>query len=385
MITRKRGKPSVSEQLTERLILAHNPGQIAPRVFSDLDGRFGLVEPLDIAAKCADIAKKVAAAAESAVTKANAASTPADAVRASYPWLLEVSPVNVILEAERAATVNDQAVSALMAHLVNHLIIGEGLKQIATQARAEIVEDVDQIPKEFREFCVKLQVEGVTVTPIERLSKARLRQVADLIKGFTGNGDDASHVNGVDGSEQVETAAASASSSVNSTEMPELGRSRERIGSAHLHDNSRLSTSAAETVVDPVSDPMAAKAAAIGYVVTERLALTAADLAVLGAPAPPQGIELRLLGSEVRHKVDLRMMSESGDMAGVEHILMQRWVKDGQSYGDDAQLAKRWSWELLVMRKSYEVPDYPEAWWEGVILPSPEPGAGSVRQLRRKA
>jgi hypothetical protein len=378
VITGKRGKPSVSERLIERLIIARNPEDVAPRVFSNLDARFGMVEPMDIASKCKDIAEKVSEAAKSAIGEAHAASTPADVVLASYPWLLGSSPENVIHEAERAATVNDQAVSALMAHLVNHLILGEGLKQLATQARAEIVKEIDEIPKEFVDFCNKLQVEGVTVTPIARMSKARLKQVVALIQGITGNDVEALHVNAENGAEGTASTQSTASLGGNCTEVCDLER-------AVLQENARLTAEAVETVVDPASDSMAAKAAALGYVVTERVAVTSAERAILDAPTPPEGIEFKRLGAEPRHAVDLRMMSECGDMAGVEDILMRRWVKDGQPYAEDAELAKRWSWELVVMADLSEPALFPPGWWDGVLLKSPEPSSGRVRQLRLKS
>jgi hypothetical protein len=385
VITGKRGKPTVSERMIERLIIARNPQEIAPRVFSNLDARFGMVEPMDIASKCKDIAQKVAQAAGSAIAESQSTSTPADAVRASYPWLLGSSPENVIHEAERAATVNDQAVSALMAHLVNHLIICEGLKQIAAQARAEIVEEVEEIPKEFVDFCNKLQVEGVTVTPIARMSKARLKKVAALIQGITGNDVEALHVNAGDGQEVEVSMKTPPFSNENCTELPELGREGETPQSEALQESSRLSADAAEAIVDPDSDPMAATAAALGYVVTERVAVTPAERAILDAPTPPEGIEFKRLGAEPRHAVDLRMMSECGDMAGVEDILMRRWVKDGQPYADDAELAKRWSWELVVMAGLCNPALYPKGRWDGVLLKSPGPSSGRVRQLRLKS
>lgn len=385
MITGKRGKPSVSERLIERLIIAHNPESIAPRVFANLDARFGMVEPLDIASKCKDIAEKVEQAAELAIGVAHAASTPADAVLASYPWLLESSPENIIHEAERAATVNDQAISALMAHLVNHLIIGEGLKRVAAQARAEIVEEVDEIPKEFIDFCNKLQVEGVTVTPIARLSKARLKQVVALIQGITCNDDDGLHVNAVDGSEVAVSKPSVASAGERCTEMPELRRKDEIAYSTALQENAILSAEVVETVIDPASDPMAAKAAALGYVVIERAAKTQDDLAVLDAPAPPKGTELKRLGAEPRHPVDLRIMSESGDMEGVEDILMRRWAKDNQPYANNSVLARRWSWELVVMAGLCDLAKYPKGWWDGVLLKAPEPSTRRVWQLRVKS
>lgn len=377
MITGKRGKPSVSEKLIERLILAHNPGDVAPRVFSDLDGRFGLVEAMDIASKCKAIAEKVAKAAESVIAEAGSASTPAEAVRAGYPWLSDMSPVNVILEAERAATVNDQAVSALMAHLANHLIIGEGLKQIAAQAQREIVREVDDIPKEFRDFCNQLQVEGVTVTPIARMSKARLKQVAALIRGLTGDADEDPHVNPNTVSDGPLSAQSIASMGDRGSEVAELQPE-------DLHENSGISADRAERIVDPASDAMAARAAEFNYQVFERLAVIPADIAALDGPKPPEDVEFRMLGAEPRHRVDLRMMSEAGDLAGVEEILMKRWAKDRQSYADDAALAKRWSWQLVAMSETCDPAVCPPGWWDGVILKSAGTSADHVRELRAK-
>ena len=189
-----KGRPSNSRIILDRLVLAHNPEQAAPNVFKGYGAGVDLVEEMGLEAKISRISAAVASRLENARDSAlrlldsedgpeGRLSGPNARLGALRPWSSDDYPENVVFWAEAEFFANDRIVSGLIAHLVEHIAIGEELRQIALVARRRAEDELAQMPVAMTEFANRLVACGISREEVRFMSRARMEAVIAAIRG----------------------------------------------------------------------------------------------------------------------------------------------------------------------------------------------------------
>jgi hypothetical protein len=189
MIKRSRGRQSRQTELLEKIVLAHGPDDAGPLVLKDLQVPYGLVEELPPLEKLARISDLVATHLEKAGIEAvkrhdSGEGNSAD-MGSKRPWSDKDTPANIVATTEALYFTNDRMISALTAHLVNHLIVREELRSVAHAARRRAaVELDDDVPALLREFLRILRIEGgLLAADVNPLSPDRIPAIMEAING----------------------------------------------------------------------------------------------------------------------------------------------------------------------------------------------------------
>jgi len=183
-----KGRPSSSTVMVERLVAAHNPELAGPNVFNGYGSRVDLVEETGLDAKLSRISAMIASRLENAAKSGSklrdSETGPEGSLGAHRPWSSDDCPENVVFWAEAEFFANDRVVSGLTAHLVEHIAIGEELRQIALSARRRAQEELASLPMYMVEFANRLIACGVSRNDVHHMSKDRLNAVIAAIRGM---------------------------------------------------------------------------------------------------------------------------------------------------------------------------------------------------------
>ncbi len=169
------------------MTVVHDPEAAGKMLFGDGLASEELVEDVGIEAKLAAISGKITSRLESVSKRAKidrdsegeASNSPA----LLRPWLNDENPENVVSSCEQQFYANDRLISALLGHLVEHIIIGEDLRSIAGSARRRAFDELGDIPASMTEFANRLMAAGVVSDDVRKMPKKRFAEVVAAIKG----------------------------------------------------------------------------------------------------------------------------------------------------------------------------------------------------------
>lgn len=191
---RGKGRPSNSTIILERLVAAHNPDLAGPNVFKGYGEGIDLVEETGLEAKISRISAIVSDRLENARDSAlklldsetdpeGRISGPNARLGSLRPWSSDDYPENVVFWAEAEFFANDRIVSGLTAHLVEHIAIGEELRQIALVARRRAQDELATMPAGMVDFANRLTACGISRDEVRYMSRARMEAVIAAIRG----------------------------------------------------------------------------------------------------------------------------------------------------------------------------------------------------------
>lgn len=170
------------------MAVAHDPVSAGRMVFADPVTQETIVEDAGIEAKLAGISaiieQRLGKVSAEAVLRRDSEGGPDGALTGLRAWADQDFPENVVHACEQHYYANDRVVSALLGHLVEHVVIGEELRSIALAARRRAADELDQIPPSMTEFVNRLMAAGVVVEDVRKMSKQRLAAVVSAIRGI---------------------------------------------------------------------------------------------------------------------------------------------------------------------------------------------------------
>lgn len=191
---KSKGRPSNNTRILERIVAAHSPDVAGPNVFKGYGSAVDLMEETGLDAKLSRISGIIASRLGNAVSDGkklrDSESGPGGAFEGLRPWQSDDYPENVVFWAEAEFFANDRIVAALTAHLVEHIAIGEELRQIALSARRRAEEELVDVPAGMVEFANRLTACGITRDEVRFMSRDRLEKVIAAIRGVDADGVD---------------------------------------------------------------------------------------------------------------------------------------------------------------------------------------------------
>lgn len=169
------------------MTVVHDPASAGQMVFGEGATAEDLIEAPGIEAKLEAISGKIASrlgmTLEQARNRRDSETGVDEALVALRPWADQEIPENVVSSAEQQFYANDRVISALLAHLVEHVVIGEELRSIAASARRRAADELDRVPPVMVDFVNRLMASGVVIDDVRKMSRQRLAAVVAAIKG----------------------------------------------------------------------------------------------------------------------------------------------------------------------------------------------------------
>lgn len=431
-----KGRPSNSTIILDRLVVAHNPEEAAPNVFKGYGSKVDLIEEVGLEAKISRISAVIAArlenARDSGLALLDSERGPEGRLGARRPWPSEDYPENVVFWAEAEFFTNDRIVSALTAHLIEHIAIGEELRQIALVARRRAIDELDQMPQGMVEFANRLTACGITRDEVRFMSRSRMEAVIAAIRGVDPGtpglvperlpldadagpydavqedviGDtpepEASGVSGAfpvdseSGSDVVGELGDRGSESVDAQDSEQGSEDIMDTGSPGpgmdgSDDEDPVMEEVSEPVAEPAPEPVAdgppmtrwgvIDLAKIGYVAEEALASTDADMRALKMPVPEVDMLVKLAV-----KGTPEFMAADGAQENHDRKLLERffplWMQRTSVRLSEAE-QRIWALLLVELRAPGQGRNMgANGWFDGLVLPK---GDGSAKVVRIRA
>lgn len=182
-----RGRPTKNQEILARMTVVHDPEAAGKMLFGDAPTSEDLIEGVGIEAKLAAISGKIASRLEMVSKRAKTDRDSEGDAQGSpglvRPWLTDENPENVVSSCEQQFYANDRLISALLAHLVEHIIIGEDLRSIAGSARRRAFDELGDLPASMIDFSNRLMAAGVVSDDVRKMPKKRFADVVAAIKG----------------------------------------------------------------------------------------------------------------------------------------------------------------------------------------------------------
>lgn len=184
----KRGRPSKKHEILARMSVVLDPSATGKMVFGDGAASEDLIEATGLEAKLSAISTKITSRLEKAGRNAKIVHDSEEdeefRQKLRRPWSDGDSPENVVSSCEEQFFANDRVISALLAHLVEHIVIGEDLRSIAASARRQAADELNRLPSLFIDFSNRLIASGVKAHDVKDLSKKRMAMIVSAIKGI---------------------------------------------------------------------------------------------------------------------------------------------------------------------------------------------------------
>lgn len=169
------------------MAVVHDPSSAGKMVFGDGFTGDELVEAVGVEDKIKAISGKIASrlgnAADLAKNVRDSELSGDGTLALLRPWLDQEVPENVVSSCEQQYFANERVISALFSHLVEHIVIGEDLRLVASAARRRASDELQRIPPVMIDFVNRLMASGVVVDDVWKMSKKRLGEVVAAIKG----------------------------------------------------------------------------------------------------------------------------------------------------------------------------------------------------------
>lgn len=179
-----RGRMSHRQRQISNLVTARDPEARAPSVFPRAGAPYALIEESGVEAKFSAITKIISGGLGNAVAEATTRSHDLSPLR---PWPSQASPENQLSMIDAEYAVNEAVINALTAHLVEHLVIREDLRQQAEMVRRAAEAETRRIPEFMVDFASRLIASGVIKGDLRFLAKDKFEQIVTLIRGLSEN------------------------------------------------------------------------------------------------------------------------------------------------------------------------------------------------------
>lgn len=184
----KRGRPSKKHEILARMSVVLDPSATGKMVFGEGAAAEDLIEATGLEAKLSAISTKITSRLEKAGRNAKIVQDSEEdeefRQKLRRPWSDGDSPENLVSSCEEQFFANDRVISALLAHLVEHIVIGEDLRSMAASARRQAADELNRLPSLFIDFSNRLIASGVKAHDVKDLSKKRMAMIVSAIKGI---------------------------------------------------------------------------------------------------------------------------------------------------------------------------------------------------------
>lgn len=190
---RGRGRPSKSQGILAKMVVAHAPELAGQALFESAEGRALPIEEEGIGGKLDRISRIISRELGNAVSGGNSVldlgkssegdgDGPAEAFAGLRTLLSSKSPENAFSFADSAVYANDRVIATLVRHLVDHVVIDHELRAMAVDARRRAADELRDIPAAMIDFVNRLMASGVVVDDVRNMPKSRLARVVSAIK-----------------------------------------------------------------------------------------------------------------------------------------------------------------------------------------------------------
>jgi len=181
------GRPTKNQEILARMTVAYEPENAHPIIFSEGFKASDFIEPLGIEGKFAALSTKLSErleeAREKAKTRRDSDGDTARTLKELRQWASNDLPEKVLYTCENHLYANERVISALLAHLADHVILGEELKSIAFAARQRAEDELKEISPALVNFTNGLIACGITGRDVHKMSKERLAVIVSAIRG----------------------------------------------------------------------------------------------------------------------------------------------------------------------------------------------------------
>lgn len=185
-MARKRGKPSFGIDRLSRMIRASTPDDQSDPLFVDLETPFGLIEELEAGSKLEALSSLVAKRLEKAGNDAMTRFMRDDDLSADLawarPWSSSASTESVLRSAEASHYANERVITALTAHLVEHLVVREDLGRVMESARRRANDEAGGLPEYMQVFAQALMDSGMGSRDVKNISKRRISAIVEMVR-----------------------------------------------------------------------------------------------------------------------------------------------------------------------------------------------------------
>lgn len=172
-----------------RMALLHDPDGAPSVLFGTAPSVEDLIEARGIGEKLSALSGKITDALGKAARGVKIDRFSGDADQDADPdliklraWARQDYPENVVSTTELLYLENDRVISALLAHLAEHIVIGEELKSLAAAARRRAADEMARAPSGMLEFIGRLAEAGIVVDDVRKMRADRLAAVVRTIK-----------------------------------------------------------------------------------------------------------------------------------------------------------------------------------------------------------
>ncbi|NIJ16987.1 hypothetical protein [Sphingobium vermicomposti] len=183
---RTRGRPTKREEILANMAVVFDPSAIGKIVFDKGATTQDLIQATGLEAKLNEISRKITERLEGIRKDAESLSATERAAGGSFAslrsWADDEVPGKVIHRCELQSYSNERVIAALLAHLVEHVVIGEELRSISHAARRRAADELRRFTLGIEEFAIRLSAAGVVDADVRKMSKKKLAAVIALIK-----------------------------------------------------------------------------------------------------------------------------------------------------------------------------------------------------------
>ena len=188
---KRMGRPSKSAQILDRMAIAYAPESIYPLLFE----KQGADEGQSIAKLAgADFGRLYRKARKNLETLLDQASSRDGMSRPTHEALaklreraVEDSPESIINACNQEMELNESLITALIGHLINHIIVGEELRFIADTARSRVGEGLKTAAPVYIGLINSLKAAGVVENNVRDMSKSQFIEILAILKKTSGD------------------------------------------------------------------------------------------------------------------------------------------------------------------------------------------------------